>query len=206
MPAIPVSWVTPPFSLSYCPTFLLDQFTQHFRLPQPILFLGHPRPASFFGHPWPILFFPSFLHFHGLLLNSLGSPSPIATSFSFGIIGLQTNLIYQFFSLGSSDPFFAFFLFLMILMGLLHHSGVSLACLLSLEPLCYFVGSWTIIPAIQVQWFLLYYFFSSPFFFHIIGFLMPLGPFAKKRDINNSLCSSMLFYFILILIFWEIIR
>ena len=122
--AIPISWVTPPFSPFYCPTFLLDRFTQHLRLIQPILFLGHPWPAPFFGHPRPISFFSTFffLHSHGLLLNHLGSPSPIATFFFFGFIGLQTNSIYQFFSLGSSGMFFAFFLFLMIPMSLLLHS------------------------------------------------------------------------------------
>ena len=66
--------------------------------------------------------FSYFLHSHGFLLNLLGFPDPIKTSFAFGFISLRTNPIYQFLSLGFSGPLFAFFLFLMILMGLLLHS------------------------------------------------------------------------------------
>ena len=80
--------------------------------------LGFPGPFYSFGHPRPVPFFKAssahfvlsfffFLHSNGLLLNHL--------DFSFGFIGLQTNPIYQFCSLGSSSPFFDFFLFLMIL-------------------------------------------------------------------------------------------
>ena len=115
MLAIPVSRFTPPFSLFFFTT-------QHSCWTSLHNILGFPGPFYSLGHPQPISFFPSFLHSHGLLLISLGSPDPIATSFSFGFIGLQTNPIFQFFSLGSSAPFFAFFLFLMIPMGLLLHS------------------------------------------------------------------------------------
>ena len=56
--AMPISYIIPSFSF-YCPAFLLGQFIQHLRLPQPILFLRHPQPVSFFWHPWPISFFPT---------------------------------------------------------------------------------------------------------------------------------------------------
>ena len=62
--------------------------------------------------------------------------------------------------------------------------GASLARLLTLEPLCYFVGSWTIILAIRaLMVFTLLLFLPSPIF-HIVGLLLSLGPFAKM-DINT---------------------
>ena len=146
MLAIPISWVTPPFSLFF---FFYAQRSYWTSLHN---ILGFPSPFYSLGHHRPISFFPSFLHSHGLLLNSLGSLGPIAISFSFVFIGLQTNPIYQFFSLGSSGPFFCF-------LSISHDShklttsffGASMARLLSLEPLCYFVGLWIILPVIQAQ-------------------------------------------------------
>ena len=91
--------------------------------PDPSYSLGIFGPFYSLGHSRPISFSPSFLHSHGLLLNSLGFLGPIATSFSFGFIGLQTNSIYQFLYLVSSGfVLFVFFLFLMIPMCLLLHS------------------------------------------------------------------------------------
>ena len=122
----------------------------------------------------------SFLHSHGLLLNFLGFSSPITISFFFwGLLAFEpisfTNsflrappacLCFLSTSYDSHGLITSFF-------------GASLACLLALEPLCYFVGSWTIIPTIQASMiFTLLIFLSSPLF-HIFGLLLSLGPFAK---------------------------
>ena len=52
--------------------------------PWPILFLGHPQPVSFHRASSTHFIFSYFLHSHGLLLNLLGFPGPITTSFAFG--------------------------------------------------------------------------------------------------------------------------
>jgi len=62
--------------------------------------------------------------------------------------------------------------------------GASLARLLAFEPLCYFVGLWTIIPAIRaLMVFILLLFLSSPIF-HIVELFLSLGHFTKM-DINK---------------------
>ena len=74
----------------------------------------------------------------------------------------QSHLLISFF--GLLQPLFTFFLFLTILMGLLlHHLGLPWPVCSLWEPLYYFVGLWTIIPAILAQWSLLYLFLSPPF-------------------------------------------
>ena len=70
--------------------------------------------------------------------------------------------------------------------------GASLAHLLALESLCYFVGLWTIIPAIRaLMIFTLLLFLSSPLF-HIVGLLLSLGHFAKM-GINNLYYTRIVF-------------
>ena len=61
----------------------------HWRAPMSHLFsLGCPRPICF---PWVSLTLFLTLHFHGLLLNSLGFPSPITLSLILGAHGLAIN-------------------------------------------------------------------------------------------------------------------
>ena len=57
--------------------------------------------------------------------------------------------------------------------------GASLARLLALESLCYFVGSLTIISAIQVLMVFALLLFLCSSLFHIVGLLLSLSPFAK---------------------------
>ena len=47
--------------------------------------LGHPKPVCF---PWASSTLFSTLHYHGLLLSSLGFPNPITLSFILGAHGL----------------------------------------------------------------------------------------------------------------------
>ena len=121
-------------------------------------------------------------HSHELLLNHLGFPGPITTSFAFRFIGLQTDLIYQFLSLGSFGPFLLSFYFLrfswayyFILQGFLDPFAFSRATY-------YFVGLWIIIPAILAQWSLLCCFLSPPFSYCWAS--STIGPFCQKMGIN----------------------
>ena len=147
--------------------------------PDPSYSLGILGPFYSLGHSRTISFSPSFLHSHGLLLNSLGSLGPIATSFSFGFIGLQTNSIYQFLYLVSSGLFYLFSFYFswfpcacyFILWGFLGLFAFFGATLL----FCGFVDHYSCHLGLLV---LFCYFISSPFF-HIVGLLLLLGPFAK---------------------------
>ena len=121
------------------------------------------------------------------MLNLLDSLSPTATFFSFGFITLQTNPIYQFFSLGSSSTFFAVFLFLMIPMGLLLHS-------LRLPwPICFLWSYFVILPARGLLFlpFRLNSFYFAIFFPHIFSYCWvssAIGLFCQKwaSTISNS--------------------
>ena len=120
--------------------------------------LGFLGPFYSFGHPWSVLFLWHhrpilFLDSHGLLLNLSGFLEPIIIFFTFGLCWPlhQTHLLIPFF--GLLRPTFACFPFLIIPMGLI------LSFLGFLGPVCflcgifsfyYFIGPWTIIPAIRV--------------------------------------------------------
>ena len=155
--AMPLPNILSSFSFYYL-TFLLDQFTQYLGLPRPILVLGRPQPISFFRHSRPASFFPTscissfsyFLHSHGLLLNLLGFLGPITTSLPLGLLAFKSIPLTNSFLWALLAPFC--FLYISYNSHGLTTSffGASLAHLLSLEPLCYFVGLWTIILAIQV--------------------------------------------------------
>ena len=106
----------------------------------PFYSLGHSRPISFsffftfpwalvkfFGLPWPnchILFF--WVYWPS---NQFHLPIPL--------FGLLRFCFICFLSISHDSHVLATSFF-----------GASLACLLSLELRCYFVGSWTIIPTI----------------------------------------------------------
>ena len=75
-------------------------------------------------------------------------------------------------------------------MGLLLHSLTFLARLLSLGPLYYFVGLWTIIPTILTQWSLLYYFLSPPFSYYWVS--SAIRPFCQKWASTFSLLSILI--------------
>ena len=84
---------------------ILDMF-HHFWAPLSHLFsLGRPRPVCF---PWTssALFLTS--HHHGLLLNSLGFPSPITLFLILGVHGFAINPLLSLFTLGLSRPILTF--------------------------------------------------------------------------------------------------
>ena len=62
----------------------------------PLFSLGHLGPVCF---PWASSVLFLTLHFHGLLLNSLGFPSPIELSLILGVHGLAINPLLSLLSL-----------------------------------------------------------------------------------------------------------
>ena len=116
---------------------------------------------------WARFILSYFLHSHGLLLSLLGlltfEPVPFTNSFLWAPLAYFCFLSISYDTHGLTISFF----------------GASLTRLLALEPLCYFVGLWNIIPTIwTLMVFTLLIFLSSPIF-HIVGLFLSLGPFAK---------------------------
>ena len=141
--------------------------------------MGFPNPFYSFGCPRPI---PSFLllTFLWAFVKSFRLPSPITTSFTFGFIGLlnQADLLIPLFRL--LRLVFAFFLFLMIPMGLLLHS------LRFSWPVCFLWSHFVILWA-RGPLFLL--FGLNGFFTLLLFFLHPflycwafsvIGPFCQN--------------------------
>ena len=145
--------------------------------------------------------------FHSLLLLSLlwvfvksfGIPWTNYHILYFGFIGIWINPIYYFLTLGSSSPFLLSFLFLMIPMGLLLHPlGLPRPVLLSLRPL---IILWACEPSFLLFW------PNGPYFtifflhlYHIVGLLLPLGPFVKNElqhihFTNMLLLNNLIIFF-----------
>ena len=103
-----------------------------------------------------------FLHSYGLLLSLLGFLGPITASFLWAPLACFCFISISYNSHGLITSFF----------------GAFLVRLLSLWLFYYFVGLWTIIPAILAQWSLLCYFLSLPFPY-CWGF-SAIGPFCQK--------------------------
>ena len=144
---MPISHIIPSFSLFY-PTFLLGQSIQHLGLPRPFFILW-ASSAHFILWASLAHFILSYLFYsHGLMLNHLDFLSPITTSFVFGFIGLQTNLIYQFLSLGSFSPFLLSLYFLRFSWAFYFILWGFLSPFAFFGTTYYFVGLWIIIPAI----------------------------------------------------------
>ena len=61
-----------------------------------LFYLGRPEPVCF---PWASSALFLTLHYHGLLLNSLGFPSPITLFLILGVHGLAINPLLSLFSL-----------------------------------------------------------------------------------------------------------
>ena len=122
--------------------------------------------------------------FHSFLI--LTFPWALAKSFGFPCFNYQILYLWVYWPLNQShlpipffgllQPVFAFFLFLTIPMLSTSFFGASLAHLLSLGLLYYFVGLWTIIPAILAQWSLLCCFLSLPFSYCWV--FSTIGPFC----------------------------
>ena len=175
--AMPISHIIPSFSL-YCPTILLGQSIQHLELPRPFFILWASSARSILWASLAHFILSYFFHSHGLLLNLLGFPDPITTSFAFGFIGLRTNPIYQLLSLGSSGPFLLSFYFLRFSRAyyfILWHF---------LDPFVFFgplIILWAYGPLFLPFWpnglYIAAFFLHS---FHIIGLFLPLDPFVKK--------------------------
>ena len=139
-------------------------------LPSPISsFLGILGPFPFLGHPRSIL----ITHSHGLLLTILDFSDPIFISFTFGVHELSINpLLTYFITSGLLWPILTFYTvheFITSFFGLLF--------LLSLRPIYYFLGLWSIIPVIRVLWFSSQ--FTNSFPLILLGFFLLLGLFAK---------------------------
>ena len=114
-------------------------------------------PISFlFGHPWPICFpWASLAHFlimhsHGILLTLLGLLGLITLSFIFEAYGLSINfLLFYFITSGLLWPILIF-LHRIISMSLpLLFLGSFKPIFFPQCPFIYFMGLWSIIPAIQ---------------------------------------------------------
>ena len=94
-------------------------------------------PLHSFRHPQPIL----ILHSHGVLLNLSGFFNPFTISFTFKVYWPFYQPYLLILSFGLIWPIFAYFPFLIILMGLL------LFYLGSLGLACFFWGLFTILQA-----------------------------------------------------------
>ena len=179
---MPISHIIPSFSLYY-PTILLGQSIQHLELPRPFFILWASSARSILWASLAHFILSYFFHSHGLLLNLLGFPDPITTSFAFGFIGLRTNPIYQLLSLGSSGPFLLSFYFLRFSRAYYFILWHFLDPFVFFGATYYFVGLWTIVPAILAQW-SLHCCFLSPQFSYYWAFFA-IGPFCQKMGINT---------------------
>ena len=124
----------------------------------PLHFLWAPLAHIFLlGHPWPICFpWASSAHFlilhsYGLLLTLLGFFGPITLSFILGAHELSINpLLSYFITSGLLWPILTFLHHIMPIGLLLLSLGSSRPICFAQGPFIYFMGLWTIIPAISV--------------------------------------------------------
>ena len=100
--------------------------------------------------PWASLAHSPILHTHGLLLTPLGFPDVITLFFTLGAHRLSINpLLSYFITLGLLWPILTL-LYRITPMSLLSLSPSSFRPVYFLQgPLVYFMGLWTIVPAIQ---------------------------------------------------------
>ena len=108
-------------------------------------------------HLWPICFSWAslehflILHSHGLLLTLLEFPNPITLSFTLGAHGFSINHLLSYFITSSLLWPILTFLHHMMLMGLLLLSPGSFRPICFPQgPFIYFMGLWSIVPAIRV--------------------------------------------------------